>query len=91
MPKTARDNAEVEQLLMENERDKSVRLLTFYLSSAWEAAGLGDWVEENTREVEQIVGSLIVVMNHIADQRAQEAVEAHRENEPHLYADGSSS
>jgi hypothetical protein len=77
MPKTAKDNA--------------VELLQHYFEQAWTAAGL-DWASpDNDGEVEAIVDALEQMAVAAAQDAARDAVEAHRENEPHLYADGSGS
>lgn len=61
-------------------RERAASLLTHYFRTAFEGAGL-DWGHDNYSEVEEIVDA-------IADMVA-EAVEVHREGDPHLYADGS--
>lgn len=65
-------------------RAVATELLTHYLRTVWEAAALV-WLPDNDAEVESIVNALAGV----ADEAANEAVRAHRENEPHIYPDGS--
>lgn len=64
---------------------EAASLLTHYFRTVFEAAGL-EWNSDNTGEVEQIVHQLAAA----AREQAEAEVRAHNENEPHLYADGSS-
>lgn len=65
---------------------EAATLLIHYLSTAYDAAGLS-WGSDNDDEVRSIVDNLAAA----AREAAQSEVRAHSENEPHIYADGSTS
>lgn len=65
--------------------DQAADLLIHYFRLIAHNAGFG-WDGDNNAEVRIIVDRLM----DAARQVAREEIEAHRENEPHLHADGSS-
>lgn len=68
--------------MSKNPYERAEDLLRHYLETVWRKAGLA-WENDNAREV----GAIIDAITEMID----DAVRQHAENEPHLYADGSSS
>lgn len=65
---------------MSNSRERAAGLLTHYMRTAFEAAGL-HWDSDNTSEMHGIVDAL---HGMVLDE-----VREHTEETPHLYPDGS--
>lgn len=64
--------------------DAAADLLIFYMRQAWEAAGKG-WDSDNSTEMRNLVDKLA----EGAQAEAAKEMEAHYDNAPHIYADGS--
>jgi hypothetical protein len=61
-------------------RGRAADLLTHYLRTAFEGAGL-KWDSDNSYEVDQLVDAL--------HEMVVDEIQEHAENAPHLYPDGS--
>ena len=66
--------------------DKAADLLIHYFAGIAAEAGF-NWDGDNASEIRTAVDHLMDAAREVA----REEIEAHRENEPHLYADGSTS
>ena len=67
---------------MNTAAERAERLLAHYMLIVWERAGL-TWSEDNDAEIGLVIDNLM--------EAVDDAIRAHREDEPHFYADGSSS